>query len=285
MLGLWILIADDLDKGSSSGRQRSINLQRTSHLLKKCAGFSRLFLHVESGPGKSVSRVLAKGADQRQIVYGDPVQVILKTSNKSPKPEFIMVGTRSRGALERFLFGSVSEEVIARSKVPVFVLGPKLIPTTHQTEKAWKKLKILVPVDFSSASLRQIRKADRLAKQLKAQLILIHSLPTDLHPVFVQALSSSRGRKALEDVMKKERKKAAERLRKMTAKLESPSHFWVSEKVADPYSNILSFQKRLGAGLIVMPIRSRRKKGDPHPVGSQFRAVVARSSVPVLALP
>ena len=63
---------------------------------------------------------------QRKIVSGDPATEILK-STKSEGIDMVVMGTHGRKGLEHAIFGSVAENVVKKSPVPVLVVNPHLL--------------------------------------------------------------------------------------------------------------------------------------------------------------
>jgi nucleotide-binding universal stress UspA family protein len=60
---------------------------------------------------------------QRRIVSGDPVAEILKTI-ESEGIDMVIMGTHGRKGLEHVIFGSVAENVVKKSPVPVLTINP-----------------------------------------------------------------------------------------------------------------------------------------------------------------
>jgi nucleotide-binding universal stress UspA family protein len=60
---------------------------------------------------------------QRMIDYGDPSLEILKKI-ESEGIDLVVMGTHGRKGLEHTIFGSVAENVVKRSGVPVLVINP-----------------------------------------------------------------------------------------------------------------------------------------------------------------
>ena len=60
---------------------------------------------------------------QRRIVSGDPAAEILKTI-ESEGIDLVIMGTHGRKGLEHTIFGSVAENVVKKSPVPVLVVNP-----------------------------------------------------------------------------------------------------------------------------------------------------------------
>jgi len=60
---------------------------------------------------------------QKIIVSGDPVQEILKTI-ESEDIDLVIMGTHGRKGLDHVVFGSVAENVVKKSTVPVLTVNP-----------------------------------------------------------------------------------------------------------------------------------------------------------------
>ena len=66
------------------------------------------------------------------VLKGDPAEEILKYID-SAKIDFVIMGTHGRKGLDRVLFGSVAEQVVKKSLVPVMSVNPF---RTSETAKA-----------------------------------------------------------------------------------------------------------------------------------------------------
>ena len=60
---------------------------------------------------------------QRKIVSGDPASEILKVV-ESEDIDMVVMGTHGRKGMEHAIFGSVAENVVKKSPVPVLVVNP-----------------------------------------------------------------------------------------------------------------------------------------------------------------
>ena len=60
---------------------------------------------------------------QKRITSGDPAQEIVKTI-ASEGIDLVIMGTHGRKGLEHVFFGSVAENVLRKSPVPVLVINP-----------------------------------------------------------------------------------------------------------------------------------------------------------------
>ena len=60
---------------------------------------------------------------QKSILLGDPIQEILKAI-ESEGVDLVIMGTHGRKGLEHVFFGSVAENVVKKSPVPVLTINP-----------------------------------------------------------------------------------------------------------------------------------------------------------------
>jgi len=60
---------------------------------------------------------------QKRVLSGDPAQEILKTI-ESEEIDLVIMGTHGRKGLEHVFFGSVAENVVKKSPVPVLTINP-----------------------------------------------------------------------------------------------------------------------------------------------------------------
>ncbi|RDS79109.1 universal stress protein [Dyella monticola] len=69
--------------------------------------------------------IAPEAADERvdlEITHGSPGDVLLNQVRQHPDIDHIVIGHTGRGALARWLLGSVSEDVLAGAHVPVTVI-------------------------------------------------------------------------------------------------------------------------------------------------------------------
>ncbi len=104
----------------------------------------------------------------RKVVVGVPGEVIVGEIARSAV-DLIVMSTHGRSGLGRWVYGSVADEVMRRSPVPVLLVPAECQPT------AWKDRapRILVPLDGSELSEEALDPALELAKVLGAELRLL----------------------------------------------------------------------------------------------------------------
>src|SRR5579871_2634952 len=100
----------------------------------------------------------------------DPVTAILQ-AEKTWQPDFIAMATSRRSALDRWLNGSVTDEVIRSAVVPVLVVPP----SCERTLDPQRELRILVPLDGSPLAEQALPVALRLADTFGGLVILMRA--------------------------------------------------------------------------------------------------------------
>lgn len=107
---------------------------------------------------------------------GSPPEAIVAYA-KDHDMDVIVAGTHGRRGLQRFLIGSVAEEVLRTSPCPVLTVREE-----QDVAPAWAVRNILVPVDFSEASMGALRHAKELALTYGAQITLLHAVEEVVYP-------------------------------------------------------------------------------------------------------
>jgi nucleotide-binding universal stress UspA family protein len=91
--------------------------------------------------------------------------------------DLVVAGTHGRRGLQRFLIGSVAEEVLRTAPCPVLTVRGE-----QEMAPAWSVHNILVPMDFSDAALDALRHAKELALTYGAQITLLHAVEEVVYP-------------------------------------------------------------------------------------------------------
>lgn len=109
------------------------------------------------------------------VVVGDPVAEILRAT-ADHGADLVVIASHGASGFERFAFGSVSEKVLRRSTVPVYV-----VPAPEEGVVAAEPLAfstVLCPVDFGAASAHGLELGFELAHSAAGRLIVLHVLPS-----------------------------------------------------------------------------------------------------------
>ena len=107
--------------------------------------------------------------------------------------DLIVMGTRGRSGIGKFLLGSVAESIFRQAPCPVLTVGPHS-PAIRKT--SGKIARILLATDFGPESLAAANYAISLAQECQAYLTLLHVIdaPKTGDLVHPSELSSSSGR-------------------------------------------------------------------------------------------
>jgi nucleotide-binding universal stress UspA family protein len=92
--------------------------------------------------------------------------------------ELIVMGTHGRRGISHLLLGSVAEKVVRTSRVPVLTVRPDATVPANGIKR------ILVPHDFSQHSESAVRFAADWARQMDAEITLLHAVEPVVYPEF-----------------------------------------------------------------------------------------------------
>lgn len=180
-----MLVADDLLNATTFSQQRSELLQNYSAELATLLKGQVKYIYVkdpshakeetldEQKQIDEVNQFFAQKRIRVQVLgkVGNPVDEVLKAQNSSPKPSLLVMGTHGKTGLDRLFLGSVAEEVIRNTQTPALILGPQV--RKPHVEKGGK---ILLATDLTKNSRRAEAYALKLAAELKAEIVMIHSI-------------------------------------------------------------------------------------------------------------
>jgi len=185
--------------------------------------------------------------------------------------DLVAVGTHGRRGLRHLLVGSVAEELVRTSPVPVLTVRPGTFDAPHQVKR------IMVPHDFSTHSLEAIQLAAKWADALGATVTLLHAVEPVVFPQLyaVDPLPDETFERAKERSAKELETVAAEALSGV------PTETVVSSGTAA--ETILREADARSSDLVIMG--SRGLSGLEHLLlGSVAEKVLRRSPVPLLTV-
>ncbi len=184
------------------------------------------------------------------------------------------MGTHGRRGIGHLFLGSVAEEVVRLSPVPVFT-----IRETERPKPIKNFEKILVPIDFSEHSKTALAHAKSIAESYNASLQLLHVIEEPVHP----ALSIA-GKSSIFDIVPDLKADCRKRIEKMIR--ETKGHDIKSEIfiiVGKASTDIIRFADENNTDLIV--IATHGLTGIEHLLmGSVAEKVVRMSSCPVFTV-
>ena len=102
------------------------------------------------------------------VAIGDPSEQILATA-KQTGADLIVMSSHGRGAVGRFVSGSVADRVVRSAPVPVMIVGPEGDLAKDATIE-----RIIAPIEDSGLSLAAIPVAARISESTKTPIVVVH---------------------------------------------------------------------------------------------------------------
>ena len=186
-----------------------------------------------------------------------------------------MISTHGLTGIRKLFFGSTTERVLRETTRPVLVTPP-VDPGPLCAEDATRVIRrILVPVDLSTASLRQTQVARGLAEALAVPLILVH--------VVEPLRSRLAARLHLAGVEADRRAVAEDGLKELSATLPVRLHAEALVVYGDPAEELAKVARDRQAGLVVMGLHGSPVLGPR--MGSVTYRLLCLAPMLVFALP
>lgn len=217
-----------------------------------------------------------------RLEKGDPVHTILNDI-KELGCELAVVGTHARHGMRRAVLGSVAEEIIRLSPVPVLSVNPHT-----DIKQGYRPTRILVPLDMSETGTRVTEAAARFAKAFSAQLVLANVIEEWVYPV-VQSASLLAGGfvMPLERDLQELANLRDTQLREILAPIVAggvQAQVKLIERAASVGGAIVDEAKSGGYDLIIMGHR-HASRIEYAVLGSVSRYVIREAHCPVLTVP
>ena len=187
---------------------------------------------------------------------GDPALAILATS-RSREGDLVVMGTHARRGISRALLGSVAEQVIAESDIPVLTVRLDNRP------RAPRFRRILCPVNYNTVSAKALRHATLLASAFEAELVILH---------LVESADS-------EDMARE-----LGRLRDWVGDVTMPVGARVLVHRGQAAGQVIEYAQRHDVDLIVLGAE-RKGKETKSVLGSTTHRVTRHAPCPVLTVP
>lgn len=204
------------------------------------------------------------------IAEGTPWRTVA-TLAQDKEIDLIVLGTRGRTGVEKFLLGSQAEEILRHAPCPVLIAGPY----TYWSEQGGKRFsEVLYATDFGPNAQAAAPYAVQFAEEYQAHMTLLHVIEEQRADEFVN-LSQLEGacERKLRDLVPNEAVSCAE------------ARFLVEQ--GSPAEKILEVADKVHADLIVLGVREAT--GFPgaatHLPIAVASKVIAEANCPVLAIP
>ena len=187
--------------------------------------------------------------------------------------DLVVVGTHGRTGAQKFLLGSVTEEIFRRSPVPVLTIGPDVRSSAHNGGRFHR---VLFATDFTPESIAAAPYAVSLAKENQACLVLLHVMrkpeQRNDNDVRLFEVSVAEAISQLYETISK------------GAELYSPAE--VAVEYGEPAERIVEAAKQRGADMIVLGVRTAagRLGAATHLDRATAHKVVAHAHCPVITV-
>ncbi len=188
--------------------------------------------------------------------------------------DLVVMGTHGRRGLRHLMLGSVTEEVVRRAPCPVLTAREQEEPATVAGFET-----ILAPVDFSEHSELALEHAVGLAREVDADLQILHVVEEITYPDFYYPAPATGEQMATEI-----RERVSERLQEALGRIEELGVRAGVHVVEDrPAPGIADFAEESGADLVV--VGTHGLTGVKRALlGSVAEGVIRRSVPPVLTV-
>jgi nucleotide-binding universal stress UspA family protein len=128
---------------------------------------------------------------QSEVLEGDAAETIIMHTEQHPEAAMIVMSTRGRSGLGRWVFGSVAEKVLEAAPVPLALIRPLEVPADEAGGEPGAREQpnlsglpaipiyrtVLVPLDGSAQAEAALEHASALAVATGASLLLVSVLP------------------------------------------------------------------------------------------------------------
>jgi len=307
MIQRSILVAEDLENYTDVGQRRGTTVRSVAQDVSKILQEDLQLFYVEdlkTYPQKKIHhekdlsswhqehelalQKLAKELSVRArpvIRSGAAAEEILKAVHQWPRPEMVIMGTQGHSGLEKFLEGSVAEEVILKAERPVMVLGPQS-QEKFFSFKNHRPRRILVPTDLTRSSRPAEQYALSLAARLNAEVVLFHSVYEHLKRVHEASIISGFANFDMDRIYQKMTRDATFELDKKRArfrKIMGRCEFMIAEsgkKVAEAVLQEVS----QNYCMVVMGTHSKRNVLVRAFLGSTARDTILQSPIPIVVV-
>lgn len=215
------------------------------------------------------------GVDVEYLVTnGQPAPEILRVA-RDLACDLIVMSTHGLTGFRKLFFGATSERVLRETTVPVLLTPPNEPGPLYLEDVGRLVRRILVPVDLTPATSRQIDIAGGLASALRVPMIIATVVEPVRLPGFAQA--------HLPSLESERRDRAETALAELSTRVPADVKTEAVTAFGDPAEEIAKFAQSRHAGLIVIGLHASPLSGPR--MGSVTYRVLCLTRTLVLALP
>ena len=205
------------------------------------------------------------------VERGTGVWPVVERAINDGQIDLIVLGTHGRTGAEKFLMGSVAEEIFRRSPVPVLTIGPSVRRGLHSDARFHR---VLCPTDFTPEAAAAAPYAVSFAEENQAKLVLLHVIPRREEQVVAEEGELS----------------VADAMHQLTEMVPEGAELWCRPEpvveYGEPAARILEVTNERGVDLIVLGVRQAagRLSAATHLGRSTAHKIVAHAVCPVLTV-
>ncbi|MQA30645.1 MAG: hypothetical protein GEU82_12550 [Luteitalea sp.] len=215
-------------------------------------------------------------APEAIVLVGEPADEIEALARRE-QADLIVIATHGLSGYRKMLLGSTTEKLLRQTTVPVLVAPASDEPPAAMEPLTTAVGRVMAPVDFKDASVRDARAAADLAHALAVPLLLVH--------VVAPVKGLERLRLQLDTHNRAQLDRARQQIRSLASEaVKSPSGIETVVAVGSPAEEIAQLAIDRGVGLIVMGLRTQERMFGPRPGSIAYR-ILGLAPAMVLALP
>ena len=134
--------------------------------------FDKVEAEVRQGLEAVVQRLESEGvAVETSVAFGDPAEEIVRFA-KAAGCDLIALSTHGRSGIARGVLGSVTDKIVHASDVPTLTIAPR----DEAVTRPGKISRLVVPLDGSELAELALPYAERLARSLDLEVILVRAV-------------------------------------------------------------------------------------------------------------
>jgi nucleotide-binding universal stress UspA family protein len=224
-------------------------------------------------------RLYDAGIDSNTVVApGQPAEEIARQAG-SGDFSLVAIGTRGHSGLRRGVLGSVTDEVVRTSPVPVLVLSPQAIEKA--TESGFSLASVTVPLDGSELAERILPLAEELAQALTLEVQLLRVISTGSMAYFA-AEGVTMDTSPVEEELEEEANDYLNGIAHQIAERGNTS-VWFNVMRGSPALSIIDHLKETSNNLVAVSTHGRSGFGRLL-IGSVADSIIRSAGVPVLVI-
>jgi len=208
------------------------------------------------------------------IATGKPPHEILRVARER-HCDLIVMSSQGRTGIRKLFFGTTTERVLRETSVPVLITPPGSRGPADPIELAQAVRRVLVPVDLTGSSARQIAVAGAVAGALDVPALLTHVVEPLRYPAALEPTIPS--------INAELRDEADKALAKMASSLPANVKREALSLFGDPAEEIAKIARDRDAGLIVVGLHGSPFLG-PRMGSVTYRVLCLVQSL-ILAVP